>query len=95
MRLLFLALLLSIVPLSVQAGEVVACGVPNAVDMLTEVTADYCDIHQRRFAYRVEALAHKQQIEDRAANYVAPQIEALKRYEADFEGLERTVAPTE
>lgn len=83
---LLAALIIVFQPLGAQAGEVVGCGVPNSVVMSTE-TADYCDFHQRRFAYHEEALKHKALLQERRENFIAPQIEARKRYEADLEAF--------
>lgn len=73
---------------AVQAGEPVACGVPAEADMDTEPRdADYCNIHERRFAYREQAIKLKQQIQERAENYHAPKRAAHEQYIKDLKAL--------
>lgn len=73
-------------PASVSAGEPIACGVPESVGVATEAQ-DYCNLHQRRFAYREEREKLRQQIDERRENYYAPQNSALKAYDAELETL--------
>lgn len=66
------------------AGEPVACGVPEDASLSTEIP-DYCNIHDRRFAYRDEDKKFKALIEERRVNYNAPREEALKAYNSNLE----------
>lgn len=66
------------------AGEPVACGVPDPAVLDTEIP-DYCNFHDRRFAYRDEDKKFKNLIEERRKNYNAPREQALKAYKADLE----------
>lgn len=74
-------------PAPAPAGEVVACGVPEAARLSTDPGQDYCNLHARRLAYRGEDIEFRKQIEARRENYLAPQVRALKTYEAEMEAL--------
>ncbi len=75
-----------ITPTSAISGELRACGVPDHVEIPTE-TEGYCDIHQRRFAYREKAIKLKEQMQARAENFAAPRRQALEQYEKDVQAL--------
>lgn len=78
---------------SVKAAEIVQCGVPTTVTIETENNEKYCDIHQRRLAYREESLKLKEQMHERAKNYAAPKTQALKQYAQDIEALNAIRGP--
>lgn len=82
----FIALVFFCLPGLASAGEVVVCGVPEAAEMDT-AGKDYCNLYQRRFAYREEAMKLRQKIHERRENYHAPQSSAVRAYEADLEAL--------
>ncbi len=66
------------------AGEPVACGVTDPASLNTDIP-DYCNFHDRRFAYRDEDKKFKSLIDERRANFNAPRAEALKAYKGNLE----------
>lgn len=82
----FLAAAFLSLPAPASAGEAVACGAPASVTMSTEAQ-DYCNLHQRRFAYREENTKLRGQMDERRENYYAPQSSGIKSYEAELEAL--------
>ena len=94
MRILIFLSLLAVIPFfnAAQAGEPYECGVPLITDedvdakMPTE-TGGRCDIHDRRFAYREEALKMKALLNERQRNYAAPRTQIEKQYKERLEAL--------
>ncbi|MCB9983825.1 MAG: hypothetical protein H6861_09180 [Rhodospirillales bacterium] len=83
----FFVIILSFASTPAQAGDVYACGVPDSVNVPSE-TEGFCDIHQRRFAYREEYLKMREQMQVRAENFAAPRREALEQYKKDLQVLD-------
>ena len=87
MRILISILSLSIVLLSSNShAQIEACGVPEDPTIKTEAT-EYCDMHQRRFAYRESRKEFKEILDERRENYQAPQREIKAQYERDLKSL--------
>lgn len=93
MRILVVLSLLIVIPFfsTAQAGEPYACGVPvktGDIDarMPTE-TGGRCDIHDRRFAYREEALKLQDLMRERQKNYAAPRSQIEQQYRERLEAL--------
>jgi len=95
MRYFFLLPALLIIFTSPEAvsGELVACGVPESYDLPTE-TENYCNFHQRRFAYREEAMKLKEQLKERQENFAAPRRQAREQYEENWEALNQQRSST-
>ncbi len=93
MRTLFILSLLVVIPLlPAHAGEPYECGVPLVTGedpdaRMPEETGGRCDIHDRRFTYREEALKMKELIKKRQENYAAPKRQIKAQYEERLEAL--------
>ena len=74
-----LLLALGIYGSNTHAGEPEFCGTPKDVNISTEATP-FCDIHNRRLAYRKEAIKLKEQMNERARNFAEPRKVAYERY---------------
>src|SRR5262245_56206374 len=67
------------------ASSVVACGTPHIETVTTDPGFEYCDIHNRRFAYKESYDDLKQQIEERHKSYNAPRQQVIKDYQQRLE----------
>ena len=47
----------------------------------------HCSVHDRRFAYRKERLKFRKALDERREDFIAPVLEAEKKYEKDLEAL--------
>lgn len=96
MRLFLILSLFIITPFAqkAEAGEPYACGAPLITDedadarMPTE-TGGRCDIHDRRFAYREQALKMQELLKERQENYAAPRRQIEEQYREKLEALNR------
>jgi hypothetical protein len=68
-------------------ADIRECGTPKSSSMETDPGFVYCDIHQRRFAYKESRDEFNRQLDERRANYLAPGLQARKDYEKDLQAL--------
>lgn len=83
----FILFLVFMTPAAAFAGEPVFCGTPETPKMSTD-GGNFCDIHARRLAYRDEAVALKEKMQERARNFAAPRQAAYEQYLKDLEALD-------
>lgn len=89
MRILLISLLLIGTSTIVHAQDTSEfCGLPEPAELNT-AAQPHCDIYQRQFAYREEALKLRELMEERQENYARPRREAIERYEKDLEELNK------
>jgi len=82
----FFLLLCGMCPVSVFAGEVVACGIPAPAALPTE-QLNYCDIYQRQLGYREVSLEQSELLKARQESFVSLQAQAYQKYQADLAAL--------
>ena len=68
------------------AQDTYNCGIP-VEENISPDALPYCDMHQRRLAYREEAIKLEKQMKERAENFAAPRRAALEQYQRDIEAL--------
>ena len=85
-------LVISALPNTAHAGEPYECGVPEITGesvharMPTE-TGGRCDIHDRRFAYREEAIKLRELMKERQENYAEPRSIIHENYSKKLKAL--------
>ena len=90
MRILLSFFALALLFVSSQShAQIEACGVPQEPTMETEAQT-YCDIHQRRLAYRESQQDFKSLLDQRRENYQAPNQEIRSNYQRDLDALNQT-----
>ena len=72
--------------MNASAGEIYSCGAPREYNLPTE-TEGFCDFHQRRIAYREQALKLKEQLRERQESFAAPRLETLRLYNEELDAL--------
>jgi hypothetical protein len=87
MRIVFYILVvLSLGCFATRDATALECGVPEAPNLGADTT-EYCDIHQRRLAYKDSRDEFRGQVQTRRENYIAPALEARKVYDANVQSL--------
>lgn len=87
MRIFPVLLLIAFLTLpNIANAQIEACGVPQDPTMETEAT-EYCNMHERRFAYRESREEFKSILNERRENYQAPQREIKAQYQRDLKTL--------
>lgn len=85
LRFFTLTIAFIIIPLAVQAQGYCA---QEPINMREIGEADrYCSVYDRQLAYREERIKFRKMIEERREDFIAPQLEAEKKYEKDLEAL--------
>ena len=85
LRLLTLAIAFITISSSAQAKDF-CTGEPISMREIGEADG-HCSVYDRQLAYREERLKFRKMLEERREDFIAPQLEAQKKYQKDLETL--------